>query len=108
MGVIPDEPGWVTGAPALAVEYADVDRDEDDLQAKIQELLAAGTHYFWVVRLTGPWVEVYQPGQETYIAHPGGQLEAPGILTNPVPVEALYDSNAARRVTFRNLLQGRL
>jgi hypothetical protein len=106
--VFPDEPGWVQGAPALAVEYADVDRDEEDLQVKIQELLAAGTRFFWVVRLTGPWVEVYQPGQEMYIAYPGKELQAPGILTNPMPVEALYDGDTARRVIFRNLLQGRL
>jgi len=59
-----------------------------------------------VVRLTGPRrVDVHQPGQRLRIANPGEQLEAPGILANPVPVEALYDREAARRVIFRNLLQ---
>jgi hypothetical protein len=41
-------------------------------------------------------VQLYQPGQ---------LLEAPGVLKNPVPVEALYDRAAAHAVTLRNLLQ---
>ncbi len=106
VGEMPDQPGWVQGAPPLAVEYADTGQDEAELQTKIQELFAAGTRYVWVVRLTGPRrAEVHQPGQRVRIANPGEQLEAPGILANPVPVEALYDREAARRVIFRNLLQ---
>jgi len=106
VGEIPDQPGWVQGVPPLAVEYADTGQDEADLAVKIQELLAAGTRYVWVVRLIGPRrVEVHQPGQGMRIANPGEQLEAPGILANPVPVEALYDREAARQVIFRNLLQ---
>lgn len=106
VGGIPDQPGWVQGVPPLAVEYADTGQDEADLQIKIRELLAAGTRYLWVVRLNGPRrVEVHQRGQTMRVAHPGEQLEAPGILANPVPVEALYDRGAAREVMFRNLLQ---
>jgi len=106
VGEFPDQPGWAHGAPPLAVEYADTGQDEADLRIKIRELFAAGTRHLWVVRLTGPRrVEVHQPGQEMRLAHPGEQLEAPGILANPVPVEALYDRDAARRVIFRNLLQ---
>jgi Uma2 family endonuclease len=106
VGELPDQPGWVQGAPPLAVEYADTGQDEVDLPVKIQELLAAGTRYVWVVRLIGPRrVEIHQPGQGVRIAHPGEQLEAPGILANPVPVEALYDRETAREVIFRNLLQ---
>ena len=106
VGEMPDQPGWVQGVPPLAVEYADTGQDEGELQIKIQELFAAGTRYLWVVRLTGPRrVEVHQPGKRMRIANPGEELEAPGILANPVPVEALYDREAARRVIFRNLLQ---
>ncbi|HZF07406.1 MAG TPA: Uma2 family endonuclease [Thermoanaerobaculia bacterium] len=106
VGTIPDQPGWIPGAPPLAVEYADTGQDEADLRLKIQEFLAAGTRAVWVVRLTGPRrVEVHQPGQAMRIAHPGEQLEAPGILAHPVPVEALYDRAAARQVIFRNLLE---
>jgi Uma2 family endonuclease len=106
VGEIPDRPGWVQGAPPLAVEYTDEDKDETELQIKIRELLAAGTRHVWVVRLTGPRrVEVHQPDQKVRIANPGEQLEAPGILANAVPVEALYDREAAHRVIFRNLLQ---
>jgi Uma2 family endonuclease len=106
VGEIPDQPGWVNGAPPLAVEYADTGQDEADLQIKIRELFSAGTLYLWVVRLTGPRrVEVHQPGQAMRTLHPGEQLTAPGVLANPIPVEALYDREAARRVIFSNLLQ---
>jgi Uma2 family endonuclease len=106
VGEIPDQPGWIQGAPPLAVEYADTGQDEADLRVKIQELFAAGTRYVWVVRLTGPRrVEVHQPDQGMRIANPGETLEAPGILANPVPVKALYDRDSARQVIFRNLLQ---
>lgn len=106
VGEMPDQPGWVQGAPPLAVEYADTGQDEDELQVKIKDLFAAGTLYIWVVRLNGPRrVEVHQPGQKLRVANAGEQLEAPGILANPVPVEALWDREAARQVIFRNLLQ---
>src|SRR3954447_5529075 len=106
VGEFPDQPGWVQGAPPLAVEYADTGQDEADLRIKIGELFNAGTRYVWVVRLTGPRrVEIHQPDQGVRIANPGEQLTAPGILANPVPVEALYDREAARQTIFRNLLQ---
>ena len=60
----------------------------------------------WVVRLSGPRrVEVHESGQEPRLVRPGEELTAPGILQNPVPVNALYDRQAAHAVTFRNLLQ---
>ena len=95
VGNVPDEPGWIPGAPLLAVEYADTGQNERDLQAKIGTLLGAGTRYVWVVRLTGPRrVEVHTP-DGLQLAYPGEALKAPGILRNPVRVEALYDKSAA-------------
>jgi hypothetical protein len=71
-------------------------------------LLAAGTRLIWVVRLIGPRrVEVHRPGQPPQLAGPGEVLEAPGILRNAIPVEALYDRSAAHEATLRNLLQRR-
>ncbi|MGK4000280.1 Uma2 family endonuclease [Sorangium sp. So ce1024] len=129
VGPIPDEPGWATEAPPLAVEYADTGQDEAELQCKIDELLAAGTRWIWVVRLQGARrVEVYeasarqkaperraQPSAGTQkarrlparIALPGEELLAPGVLKNPVRVEALYDREAAHEAALRNLLQRR-
>src|SRR3954447_1794902 len=78
VGEIPDEPGWVQGAPSLAVEYADTGQDERDLAAKIQELLAAGTQFVWVVRMNGPRrVEIHAAGKEKRIVRPGDELLAP-------------------------------
>jgi Uma2 family endonuclease len=107
VGNVPEEPGWVEGVPPLAVEYADTGQDVKDLKVKISELLAAGTRWIWVIRLTGPRrVEVYEKDQPMRLARPGDELEAPGVLRNTVPVEALYDRQAGRRVSLRNLLQG--
>jgi Uma2 family endonuclease len=106
VGGLENEPGWATTAPPLAVEYADRGQDEPELQKKILELQRFGTRFVWVVRLTGPRrVEVYEPGKDVSTVHPGGALAAPGILKNAVPIEALYDRDAAHRQTLRNLLQ---
>ncbi|WP_437687019.1 Uma2 family endonuclease [Sorangium sp. So ce176] len=131
VGPIPDEPGWATEAPPLAVEYADTGQDEAELHSKIDELLAAGTRWIWVVRLQGERrVEVYEASTSTRqkgperrararagtpktrrqparVAVPGEALLAPGVLKNPVLVEALYDREAAHEATLRNLLQRR-
>ena len=62
--------------------------------------------FVWVVRLVGPRrVEVHRPGEAMRVLGVGETLEAPGILCNPVPVEALFDRAAADRVILRNLLQ---
>lgn len=108
VGNVPNKPGWVSGAPELAIEYADVGQDEATLQKKIVELLEAGTKVLWVVRLTGlRRVEVYEPRKKMRTVHPGHFLSAPGILKNPVRVEALYDRDEAERATLTNLLQRR-
>ncbi len=101
------EPGWVREFPPLAVEYADTGQDEVQLQEKIHELLQGGTKYIWVVRLVGPLrVEVYSKNRNVRIFGANDELHAPGILANPVPVQALVDPIAARAATLRNLLHG--
>lgn len=106
VGNVDNEPGWAPEAPPLAVEYADRGQDEADLQLKIKELLAAGTKFIWVVRLVGPRrVEIHVPHKAMRLAYSGDQLTAPEILQNPVPVDALFDREAAHEVTLRNLLQ---
>jgi Uma2 family endonuclease len=106
VGNVPPGPGWAQGAPALAVEIAGSGQDEADLAKKIEELLEHGARFIWVIRLTGPRrVEVHQPGRPFVTLVPGDLLEAPGVLRNPVPVEALFDAGVADRVALRNLLQ---
>jgi hypothetical protein len=108
VGNVPSTPGWIPGAPELAVEYADVGQDEVKLQEKIADLLAAGTKFLWIVRLSGPRrVEVHEHGKKMRTVLPGGQLTAPGVLKNPVAIEALYDRDAAERATLTNLIQKR-
>ena len=98
--------GWIPGVPPLAVEYAGPGQDEGELKRKIAELLAAGTRWVWVARLIGPRrVEVHSAGRPVRIARLGERLEAPGVLRNPILVEALFDARAADEAALRNLLQ---
>lgn len=98
-------PGWATGAPLLAVEYADAGQDEKDLARKIAELFTAGTRLIWVVRLVGPLrVDVHEAGEAMRTAGPDEVLTAPGILQNPVPVRALVDPEVADWVVLHSLL----
>ena len=106
VGGVPDAPGWISGAPLLALEYASTGQDEAELRLKIVQLLEAGTRYVWVVRLVGPRrVEVYERGLPMRVVRLGEDLTTPGVLRNPVPVEALFDRQAAHTLTLRNLLQ---
>ncbi len=106
VGVPANVSGWIKDVPPLAVEYAGVGQDEEALQAKISGMLARGTRWIWVVRLRGlPRVEIHAPNQPVRLAQAGDRLEAPGVLANPVPFEALFDANAARAATLSNLLQ---
>lgn len=98
--------GWVEGAPALALEYADDGQDEAELRRKVGQLLDAGTRAIWVVRLGKiQRVEVHTPDAPVSVHHAGDDLVLPGVLQNPVPVAALFDDAQAERLTLRNLLE---
>ncbi|MBI4818058.1 MAG: Uma2 family endonuclease [Deltaproteobacteria bacterium] len=105
VGNVPDAFGFIQGAPRLAVEYAGEHQDEVRLQDKIRQFLARGTELVWVVRLIGPRrVEVYQRNKAVTLFGPGQSLIAPGILREPVPVEAMFDTQAAQVTALRNFL----
>lgn len=106
VGGVPDEQGFARTAPALAVEYVEADADERDLERKIAQLLAAGSALVWVVRLGGERrVEVHRSGAPVEVSRTGASVAAPGVLRNPVPVDALYDRDAAHAFMLQNLLQ---
>ncbi len=108
VGPTPERDGWIPGAPLLAVEYASRGQDEQELQSRIADLLAAGSRYVWVVRLVGPRrVEVYSQDQAMRIVGVDDTLQAPGILRNPIPVRALYEREPAYEAALTNLLQRR-
>ncbi len=108
VGIGPEQRGWSTTVPPLAVEYAAEGQDNADLLKKIDEFLTAGTRWVWVVRLTGPRrVEVHERGVPVRVVPQGENLEAPGLLKNAVPVEALFDRRASHEVALRNLVQQR-
>ena len=108
VGDFAEKPGWIEGVPPLAVEDASVGQDEQQLREKIDDLLRVGVRDLWVVRLAARRrVEVHERAKPVRIVLPGERLTAPGVLQNPVPVEALYDRDAAHEVALTNLLQRR-
>lgn len=87
--------------PPLAVAYASVGQDEEQLRETIDDLLRVEVRYLWAVRLTGPRrVEAHEQGRALRVVRPGERLTAPGVLQNPVPVEALGDRSAAHAVAL--------
>jgi hypothetical protein len=108
VGIGPEKPGWSTTVPPLVVEYAAEGQDLQDLDKKIDEFLSAGTRFVWVVRLVGKRrVDVHERAKAMRTVYAGGQLEAPGVLKNAVPVDALFDRDAAQEAALRNLVQRR-
>jgi len=102
----PVQSGFIHGAPLLAVEFVAGERDEDDLERKVKEILTAGTKLVWVVRIGHERrVEVHRRGRRVRVARSGEELAAPGILRNRVPVDAFYDRRVAHRLALRNLKQ---
>lgn len=96
---------WETVAPPLAIEYAGLGRTASYLQPKLAELLEGGVGRLWRIHLDGPRrVEVHAPGHPMRLRVGGQHLEAPGVLANPVPVDALFEPEAAQRVILRNLV----
>lgn len=105
VGNVPDKPGWIPGAPRLALEVADVGQDEEELLLKVQDLLEAGTEQVWVLRLVGPRrVEVWRRDGTATLYSAGQTIEAPGVFDRPVLVESLFDQTLAREVALSNLL----
>lgn len=103
VGVPANQEGWIRGVPLLAVEYAGAGQHEGNLERKVEQMLAAGTRIFWIVRLDEPRrVEIHQKGKGVTVVGAAGVLTAPGILKNPVPVRALFDREAAHEVVLRN------
>lgn len=96
---------WITQPPPMAVELADDDCDESDLEQKIHELIGGGVRVLWVARLGGPRrVEVYVPGQSPRNVSIERSLTASGILSRPIPALALFSRDVAlEQVLHRQL-----
>lgn len=100
--------GWVQGSPELAIRYVEPTQDAEDLARFIFEMLTAGTRWVWVVRLGGPRrVDVYSFAIVKRSYTSGQSIEAPGVLKNPVRVDALYMRELATDAAFTNLTQRR-
>lgn len=100
--------GWIQGAPELAVRYVETDQDPEDLARFVFELLTAGTRWVWVVRLGGPArvdVHSFAVMKQSYFS--GERIPAPGVLRNPVLVDALYLRELAMDAAAVNLAQRR-
>jgi Uma2 family endonuclease len=72
--------GYVVGAPDLAVEIQSPSQSPADVEKKVRQYFAAGTHTAWVIHPRRQQARIYGPsGKITEIGN-DGFLEAPEIL----------------------------
>jgi Uma2 family endonuclease len=74
------EGGYVEGAPDLAVEIQSPSQSPADLEKKIRQYFAAGTHTVWLIHPRRRQARIHEASGEWKTVAPEGFLEAPEIL----------------------------
>jgi Uma2 family endonuclease len=72
--------GWVTMAPDLAVEVISPNDSAQELDAKVEQLLEAGTRLLWVVNPTLRTVRVYRADRSVALLRSGEVLDGEDVL----------------------------
>lgn len=71
---------YFPGAPDLAVEVLSPGDTVDDVEEKVNDLLAAGTKLVWVVNPRRRTVTVYYPGPRIAVLREGDQLQGEDVI----------------------------
>ena len=88
----PPQPGFLRGAPDLAVEVRSPSNSARELATKAHGYLAAGTRLVWVVEPASRTVTVYRPDQAPQTLGPEAQLDGYDVLPGfRVAVAAIFD-----------------
>ena len=74
------EGGYVLGAPDLAVEIQSPSQSPADVEKKVRQYFAAGTHTVWVVHLRRREARIFRSSGAVEQIDKEGFLEAPEIL----------------------------
>lgn len=73
-------PGFVPGAPDLAIAVLSPNDAFVDVDAKVQDYLAAGTRRVWVVNPTARRIFVYAPGKPVEIRSANDLIDGEDVL----------------------------
>src|SRR3990172_3522972 len=76
----PDQTGFFRGPPDLAVEVVSPDDREQDVLAKADDWLDAGTHVVWAVWPATRSVTIHRQGEDPLILHEGACVDGGNIL----------------------------
>jgi Uma2 family endonuclease len=83
--------GFFQGAPDLAVEVVSPNDRAGELQAKVQDWIAAGCHVVWVVDPTSRTVSVYRGSHETALLTIADELTEGELLPGfRLPVAEIF------------------
>jgi Uma2 family endonuclease len=74
------EGGYVEGPPDLAVEIQSPSQSPADVEKKIRQYFAAGTHTVWLIHPRRRYARLYGPSGAVTDVDKDGFLEAPEIL----------------------------
>jgi Uma2 family endonuclease len=74
------EGGYVEGAPDLAVEIQSPSQSPADVEKKVRQYFAAGTHTAWVIHPRRQQARIYGASGVLTVVDKDGSLEAPEIL----------------------------
>ncbi|MGB3305540.1 MAG: Uma2 family endonuclease [Thermomicrobiales bacterium] len=98
--LVPDEgipEGFWEGAPTLAVEVVSPNDRADDIHARVQDYLEAGSRQVWMLWPRRQSVSVYAPGVDTRELGPDALLDGRDILPGfHVRVADLFDVRRKR------------
>lgn len=91
--------GFWEGAPTLAVEVVSPNDRADDIHARVQDYLEAGSSQVWVLWPRRSSVSVYRPGADTRELGPDMLLDGGDILPGfNTRVSNLFDVRRRRQV----------
>ena len=93
-GRLPDgrlPPGFIRGAPDLAVEVLSPSDNPLDVQQKVQDWLAAGARLVWVIAPQARSATVYRPDGSARLVRERETLDGEDVLPGlHIPLEALF------------------
>jgi len=80
VGSIDVGPGYIPGAPDLAVEILSPGNRRGDVQSKVADYLAAGARRVWVIDPSVPCVQVYRTLLDSRLLSRSDELEGEDVL----------------------------
>jgi Uma2 family endonuclease len=87
----PDHPGFVEGAPDLAIEVVSPSNTPSRIRERIADFFRAGARFLWIIDPATRTVAVHHAGAATRLYHPGDELDGGDLLPGlRLPVASIF------------------